>query len=896
MSTIPIERLNSALEGRYVVESELGEGGMATVFLADDLKHERKVALKVLKPELAAVVGAERFLSEIKVTANLQHPNILPLFDSGEADSFLFYVMPYVEGETLGDKLARERQLQVDEAVKIATDLAEALDHAHRQKVVHRDIKPANVLLRDGRPLIADFGIALAVGAAGGTRLTETGLSVGTPYYMSPEQATGDQFVGPASDIYALACVLYEMLVGEPPFPGATAQAVLGKIIAGELVSATKQRPSIPANIDAALRCALEKLPADRFTSAQDFARALGDPNFRHGGAAAGIAGAGGSTWNRLTVAFAGLAALFAAGFGWSLTRSEPPERVSRFSVLVPEEQGFRVSRETFDLSRDGSFIVYRGNADSGAPQLWMRRWDALDAVPIPDASVAGDPAISPDGREVAVNRQGALLVIPLEGGVSRTPTDTGVTCCPAWSPDGDWVYYMGAGNATMRVAAVGGEPEALTEPAAGDVHAFAHPLPGGRSVLYSVLGEEAASNRIESVDLETGDVKVLTRGTYPRYSPTGHLLFVEAAGSTLLAAPFDPNAVELTGPAVPLVEGLLQHPQGYQFFALSETGRLVYRTGTTTTNGVTVSWVDRDGSFRDVDSGWLIPYGQNSTSLQLSPDDTRLAISARGDEGTVDIYVKQLDDGPLTRLTFEGTVNRWPAWSPDGRTLTFVSNRAGQDDLWSRRADGSGRAELVLDLDDPIKEALYSPDGEWLLFVLGEGNFGGGIYGIRLGVDSEPIPLVASDNWGALEMSLSPDGRWLAYSSNRLGNDPEADAWQVWVQPFPDVDAGLWQVSKARGDEPIWAHSGREIFFNTGPTGGQTLSVADVSLAPTFAVGQERELFPLNLSGFINPNGHEAKLSRDDQRFLEFREVRPEGNQLIVVDNFFEELKRVGN
>ena len=868
---------------------------MATVFLADDIKHERKVALKVLKPELAAVVGAERFLSEIKVTANLQHPNILPLFDSGEADSFLFYVMPYVEGETLGDRLAREQQLHVDEAVKIATDLAEALDHAHRQGVVHRDIKPANVLLRDGRPLIADFGIALAVGAAGGTRLTETGLSVGTTYYMSPEQATGDQVVGPASDIYALACVLYEMLVGEPPFPGATAQAVLGKIIAGKPVSATEHRPSIPANIDAAVRCALEKLPADRFTSAQDFAKALNDPNFRYGGGLAGVAGAGGSPWNRLTLAFAALAVVFASGFGWSLMRSEPPEGVSRFSVVVPEEQAFRSGRETFDLSPDGSFIVYRGNADTGGPQLWMRRWDALDATPVPDGAVAGDPAISPDGREVAATHQGSLRVIPLEGGVSRTLTDDGEQCCPAWSPDGEWVYYMGGGNAVMRVAAEGGEPEALTEPE-GVGHAFAHPLPGGRSVLYSVFGNDEASSRIEALDLETDEVKVITRGSYPRFSPTGHLLFVEAGGTTLLAAPFDLKKVELTGPAVPLVEGLLQHPTGYQFFALSETGRLVYRTGTTTTNGVTVSWVDRDGSFRDVDPEWLVPFGKNSTSLQLSPDDTRLAVSARGAEGTVDIYIKQLDDGPLTRLTFEGTVNRWPAWSPDGQSITFVSNRAGQDDLWTRRADGSGRAELVLDLDDPIKEALYSPDGEWLLFVVGEGNFGGGIYGVRLGQDSEPVPLVASDQWGALEMSLSPDGRWLAYASNRLGNDPQADAWQVWVQPFPDVDSGLWQVSRARADEPIWAHSGREIFFNTGPVGGQTLSVVDVSLEPTFAVGAERELFPLNLSGFVNPNGHEAKLSRDDQRFLQFREVRPEGNQLIVVDNFFEELKRVGN
>jgi serine/threonine-protein kinase len=227
----PASRLNAALEGRYRIERELGEGGMATVYLADDLKHERKVALKVLKPELAAVIGAERFLAEIKTTANLQHPHILPLHDSGEADGLLFYVMPYVEGESLRERLDRDRQLGVDEAVGIATKVAAALQAAHERGVIHRDIKPANILLSKGEPLISDFGIALAVSAGGAGRLTETGLSLGTPHYMSPEQATGDQSVGAATDLYALGCVLYEMLVGEPPYTGSTPQAILGKII-----------------------------------------------------------------------------------------------------------------------------------------------------------------------------------------------------------------------------------------------------------------------------------------------------------------------------------------------------------------------------------------------------------------------------------------------------------------------------------------------------------------------------------------------------------------------------------------------------------------------------------------------------------------------------------------
>ena len=303
---------------------------MATVYLAKDLKHNRNVALKVLKPELAAVVGAERFLAEIEVTANLQHPHILPLFDSGEAEGFLFYVMPYVEGETLRDRIDREKQLPVDEAVALASKVAGALQHAHEHGVIHPDIKPGNILLQDGEPVVADFGIALAVGAAGSNRLTETGLSLGTPYYMSPEQATGDQAVGASTDTYALGSVLYEMLVGDPPYPGSTAQAVLGKIIAGKPVSATDERPSIPANVDAAIRKALEKLPADRFGSAQDFVRALADPGFQYGEVVAAGAVVGRTAWSPLQVAVAGVALVSTLGLGWSLLQPEPPEPVSR--------------------------------------------------------------------------------------------------------------------------------------------------------------------------------------------------------------------------------------------------------------------------------------------------------------------------------------------------------------------------------------------------------------------------------------------------------------------------------------------------------------------------------------------------------------------------------------
>ncbi len=273
--TDPEARLATALADRYRIERELGQGGMATVYLAEDLKHQRKVALKVLKPELAAVLGAERFLAEIKVTANLQHPNLLPLFDSGEADGFLYYVMPYVEGETLRARLERERELPVDDVVRLVTLLAAALDYAHAHAVIHRDLKPENILLQAGQPVIADFGIALAVAEAGGSRVTETGLSLGTPHYMSPEQAAGDRTLDARSDQYALGAVTYEMLSGEPPHTGPTAQAIMARLMTETPRSLRATRPEVPVAMDRAVGRALARSPADRFPSCGALAAAM---------------------------------------------------------------------------------------------------------------------------------------------------------------------------------------------------------------------------------------------------------------------------------------------------------------------------------------------------------------------------------------------------------------------------------------------------------------------------------------------------------------------------------------------------------------------------------------------------------------------------------------------
>ncbi|MEX1050767.1 MAG: serine/threonine-protein kinase, partial [Gemmatimonadales bacterium] len=430
------ERLKVAIADRYVIERELGAGGMATVYLAHDVKHDRKVALKVLRPELAAVIGAERFLQEIKVTANLQHSHILPLYDSGAADNFLFYVMPYVEGETLRTKLDREKQLGIDDAVTLARAIAGALEYAHKRGVVHRDIKPENILLRENDPLIADFGIALAVSHAGGNRLTETGLSVGTPHYMSPEQAMGDRELDARSDIYSLGAVLYEMLTGEPPYTGSTAQAIVARVITEEPRAITLQRRTVPPHVADAVHKALNKLPADRFSTAASFAEALVTPGYvtpTH--VRTGVHQAAGA---RLPLVrrylWPAVAGALAALLVWNWVQPGDRPVVARYGLAFPPGQEPEDGNHpTFALAPDASWIVYDGTAPQGF-QLWVKERHAYHAVPLPGSDWPGTssgsaPAVSPDGHWIAHLVPGpggaSLRKLPRGGGSAITVTDS---------------------------------------------------------------------------------------------------------------------------------------------------------------------------------------------------------------------------------------------------------------------------------------------------------------------------------------------------------------------------------------------------------------------------------------------------------------------------------------
>ena len=402
--------LTTALASRYRLECELGSGGMATVWLAHDLRHERRVAIKVLRPDLAAELGAERFLREIALTASLQHPHILPLFDSGSADGQLWYVMPYVEGETLRARLVRERQLPLGDVLRIATEVADALQHAHARGVIHRDVKPENILLHGGHALVADFGIALALEEAGGPRITQTGLSLGTPQYMAPEQAAGERTMDARVDVYALGAVTYEMLAGEPPFTGPTAQVVIARSLTEEPRPLTTQRRGIPAHVEDAVQAALAKVPADRFDSAARFAAALGGA-----GAVDAPRAIRRRSGRRRAIAFAVAAPLAVAALGWLAVarrdlRGHPDPEVAAlyqrgmrgYDRRTPASVAEAVRAFEGALARDSGYAP----AWSGLAKAYVRAYErgfpirgvAPDSM-IPLAIAALDRAVALDGQ-----------------------------------------------------------------------------------------------------------------------------------------------------------------------------------------------------------------------------------------------------------------------------------------------------------------------------------------------------------------------------------------------------------------------------------------------------------------------------------------------------------------
>ncbi len=902
---IPIlDRLTTALTGRYELERELGAGGMATVYLAQDLRHHRPVAVKVLRPELAAIIGAERFLAEIRTTANLQHPHILALFDSGEADGFLFYVMPYVEGESLRDRLRRETQLPIAEAVRIATEVGSALDYAHRHGVIHRDIKPENILLHDGRALVADFGIALALTSAGtgtgsGGRMTETGMSLGTPHYMSPEQAMGEREITGRSDVYALGAVLYEMLVGEPPFTGPSGQAIVAKVLTEEPRPLLPRRHTIPPYIEIAVLTALEKLPADRYATAADFIAALGDKHATRTRFMAAPVATRAGVFRRFGVPAVAAAQAVAAFAAWRAARPAPAAAVQRYALSLPAAQA---ALGPSLIAPDGSSIVYLGLGPTGA-QFWLKRHDRADATPVAGTENAFPLfAFSPDGQSIAfVDRQHQLRKLSLAGGAAVTLADSVSMFGVAWLDDG-YLVFGRAGQPTLsRIPETGGTPEVLL--AVDSIPAILpQALPGSRALLFTLCfgGTCAGRQELWALDLRTRAPRRLIAGVASgQYAASGHLVYVRRDGA-MFAVGFDPRTAALHGSAVPVLDSVALAGGAIPAFSLSRTGTLVVLPGTSeAAPSYEMVWVDRTGREMPVDSTWkfrMVAYGDNA-GWALSPDGTRLAIGLSS--GTDDdIWVKRLPAGPLSRVSIDSAAEFRPRWMPDGRSLSFTSTRtvAGLDapgvlpaHLYRRAADGTGSDSLLLSNAhvSSIYEAAWSRDGQWLVLraggVVDQGG-GRNISALRLGVDSTPAPLLASRQFDESAAALSPDGHWIAYQSDESGR------FEIYLRPFPGVDAGKRQISVNGGIAPLWSRSGRELFYVNG-----NRDMVSVSVAPGPVLSDGTVLFHLNDLLYLKPTENYTPFDvAADGRFIMARRIATRAATLmplIVAENWFGEL-----
>jgi len=572
---------------------------MATVFLAHDEKHDREVAIKILHADVAEALGAERFLHEIKVTATLQHPHILGLIDSGLiSEGGLkgrpYYVMPYVEGESVRERLHREQQLPVGDVVRIATEVASALDYAHRHGVIHRDIKPENVLLHDGSAMVADFGIALAAWRAAGKRLTEPGVSVGTPAYMSPEQATGERNLTPASDIYSLGVVTYEMLAGEPPFTGANPRAIVARLMIEEPRPLGAVRQSVPVHVTMAVSRALEKVPADRFASAHEFAEALNNPALMSTGSMA-VTPSGPSRWLRpLIYGVVGLLILLAVTAVWSLKRPATARQVLRYDLSFGPTDSIAAGAANVTrlaISPDGSRLAYIGGPRA---QVMLRPRSQLHGTPVPGTEGTTSPFFSPDGQKIGVQTEGSLRLVSLGGGQPITLTDRRIGVAgAAWGRD-DFIYVDGSGpGSLLRVEAKPGavpkEFTALDMAHAEIDHAWPDVLPNGKGVLFTLTrGATNTSDRGRSYSIAVAEIPsgkhrvIVNDAMYARYAASGHLLYV-TTDRRLLVVPFDQQSMKVIGEASVLAEGMRLGSFGSTDLAISSTGTLVYGTGAST-------------------------------------------------------------------------------------------------------------------------------------------------------------------------------------------------------------------------------------------------------------------------------------------------------------------------
>ena len=867
-------QLNAALAGRYTIEKELGAGGMATVYLAHDVRHDRKVALKVLRPELSAILGAERFLAEIKTTANMQHPHILSLFDSGEADGTVFYVMPYVEGESLRDRIKREQQLPIDDAVRIAREVLDALEYAHRQGIVHRDIKPENILLHGGHAMVADFGIALAASKVeGGTRMTETGMSLGTPHYMSPEQAMGERVITGKADVYALGAVLYEMLTGEPPFTGTSAQAVFARVLTDEPRSLTLQRKTVPQNVAAAVGKALEKLPADRFESARAFAEALRESQFTHGVRAVGSAPpAMAQVSPQVMVAATALAAvgLALAVWGWQKGRSPEPGPVVALTLELPNA---RPDIARFAVSHDGSRFAFA--TDEG---LTVRDSGSREFRLLPGTENGESPSFSPDGLWLVYQDQGHLRKVPVAGGamIGLVPNDSLLAGRVIWGADGTIVFERGN---SLYLVSSSGAVRALPRIDRGESPRL---MPDGSGVLFL---DTRRGSKLKYYDFAADSAfTLLEESAEAIYLPTGHLLYAAPTGG-LFAVRYDAKRRVVSGTPIPVVSDI-QSNGGVSPFDVTRNGTLVYRSGVEPEYRVLV----RNPSGK-IDTLPLAP--KIIAYLRASPDGRTLALtmgSARGTNRHTALYDVSL--GRLTRFTQEGGGHA-PVWSPDGQRMAFTADVAGGDaeDVFVQPVDRSTPPVRLLTMPNDQHGSAWPSDS---MLVFSSSSAPGFLGGTTVAAGGSPAAIHIANpltpgatpraylaaEWGQTDAVISPDGRWAAFTSLESGS-PE-----ILLRPFPAADVGsIVKISAGGGQRARWSGDGQTIYYQS--LDGGTVRAVRVTLGATVRVGASEIL--MTLPGL----GNAWDVDHRTGKIYVTQAVRGEQARIVVMQGWLDQFRR---
>ena len=901
--------------GPYRVLEKLGEGGMGEVYAATDTRLDRTVAIKVLPAELASDPDRrERFEREAKAIAALNHPHICTLHDVGHEDGTDFLVMEYLEGESLQDRLTKGA-LPLDQALQIAIQIADALDKAHRQGITHRDLKPGNIFLTKAGAKLLDFGLAkltdpvrsATASAERSTKLadklTAEGTILGTFHYMAPEQLEGGE-ADHRSDIWAFGCVVYEMVTGLKAFDGKSQASLIALIMNGEPPAPSTVETMSPAGLDNAVTTCLVKDPDDRWQSVRDLLRELER-----------VESGGGESTNALTAMMPRLALwqrpvpaaialmLTAVTVGlavWSLTRSAPttPGLITRTSIVIPRTQLRTNTRNRgVAISPKGTHVVYVAN-----DELYMRALDELAAYPLAgtDGSEPAMPFFSPDGEWVAFYsaRDRALKKVALAGGVAVTLTEADGLDGASWGAD-DTIVFGQRGRGIFSVAGRGGTPEELVSVEPRAVALLPRMLPGGDAVLFTLgLPGQFDSAQVVVEQLATGERTVLVDGgSDARYLPTGHLVY--ARGDTLLAVPFDVERLAVTGGPVPLVEGVAWAAvSGESNADIAQTGALIYLPGDgqggQARRPVRLVWVDRDGT-----EDALAAPPRSYSYPRLSPDGTSVALDIRDDDQ--DIWVWDLSRETLTRLTSDPAVDHQPTWSPDGRRVVFSSMRDGAANLYWRSADGTGAVERLTDSANHQDPGSFSPDGMHLVFDAGtmgraasslsSSTTNQDVHVLTLDDERRVAPLLETE-FTERNAALSPDGRWMAYQSNASGQ------FQVYVQPFPDVDSGRWPVSTTGGTRPLWGPEGRELFYMThaGVMG------VTVEAGVDFEVGTPVLVVSGSYVGTSDGDnaGRTYDIAPDGQRFLMLKagavgdadDLVAGPTQIIVVQHWFEELK----